>query len=243
MELSPPKSFSFDFEEALKTGFYTSGTTGCGKSDIGMYCADVLRHNGVTVIVFDPSKDWMTRYPIPYVVNFKVNSSAKPLNGDLSSVKLKDAIFDVSNLTTLQFQELADQFCWLLYKHQAELPPEARSKYFVIFEEAQIVLPEGAMRAKRLQNVVRLATVGRNFGVRIGVITQFAAMVDKSALRYMGQRFFGWTDEWNDVQRISTMVGDEAEKLKYFKSGEFLYYCPSLGIQDKISIEPYSKNK
>lgn len=241
MELSPPKKFSFNFEEALKTGFYTSGTTGCGKSDIGMYCADILRSNGVTLFVFDPSQDWMTRYPISYIVNFKVNSSARPLSADLSSVKLRDTIFDVSNLTTLQFQEIADQFCWQLYSHQAQTSPEKRGKIFVIFEEAQLVLPEGSMRAKRLQNVVRLATVGRNFGVRIGVITQFAAMIDKNISRYMVQRYYGWTIEWNDVKRIEAAIGEDAEKLRYLKSGEFMYHEPISGTLDKIAIQPYRK--
>lgn len=242
MELSPPKHFQFNFEEALKTGFYTSGTTGCGKSDIGMYAADILRKNGVTLFVFDPSQDWMTRYPISYVVKFKVNNSARPLDVDLAGIKLKDAIFDVSNLTTLQFQEVADQFCWLLFRFQSELPPEQRRKYFVIFEEAQIVLPEGSMRAKRLQNVVRLATVGRNFGVRIGVITQFAAMIDKNICRYMVQRYYGWTIEFNDVRRIEAAIGEDAQRLRYLKSGEFMYHEPISGTLEKIAIEPYRKS-
>lgn len=239
-QLSPIKSFVFDIDEAMKSGVYISGTTGAGKSDIAMYCADQLRKSGIIVMIFDPSQDWITRYPISYIVKFLINRSDDALNGDLNRVKLKDAIFDTSNLTTLQYQELADKFCWLLYKYQADLKPEFRQRFFIFFEEAQIVFPEGVMKAKRLQNVVRLATVGRNYGIRLGIVTQFAAMTDKNILRYMAQRYFGWTDEWNDVRRIETMVGeDDAKSLKTFRSGDFLYYCPSKSIQDKIHIEPF----
>ena len=244
MLLQTLKPFMFDSVEAAKTGFYTSGTTGCGKSDIAMLCADALRAADVTVLIFDPSQDWIERYPIDYYVKFNAPTACSTFNNDLPEVLLQDAIFDTSNLTTLQLQQVAEKFCWLLYRSQAELPKVQRKLYCIIFEEAQIVFPEGVMKSNRLQNVVRLATVGRNFGIRIGVITQFAAMVDKSAVRYMGQRFFGWTDEYNDVRRIGTMLGKEAAaSLKFLKSGEFLYYCPSQRIQEKIAIEPYKSHK
>ncbi len=230
------KPFRFDVQESLKTGLYVSGTTGCGKSDVAMYCADELRKQGVTLFVFDPSQDWSKRYPIKTIYTFKNPNGISHLD----QVKLQDGIFDTSTLTVLQYQELADKFCWLLFKYQAELAEEDRKQFFIIFEEAQILLPQGSLMAKRLQNVVRLLTIGRNYKVRMGVITQFASMVDKNSMRFMSQKWFGWTDEYNDVRRIGTMLGDEeAENLKYYKSGEFTYYFPRNFIQEKISIKPY----
>jgi DNA helicase HerA-like ATPase len=228
----------FNMEEALKSGFYISGTTGCGKTDVGMYCADDLRSQGITVFVFDPSQDWIERYPIRNRVSFSLITDDIDLG--FSDLKLEDTIFDTSRLTTLQFQQLVENFSKAIYLHQAVLKKEERKFCFPIFEEAHTVLPEGVMKSKTLQNLVRLITVGRNYKIRVGMITQFAAMLDKSALRYMGQRYFGWTDEYNDVHRIGTMIGfEESKALKFLKSGEFLYYCPSLHIQEKVSIEPY----
>jgi len=239
MLLETLKPFMFDSEEARKTGFYASGTTGCGKSDIAMLCADALRAADVTVLIFDPSQDWIERYPIDYHIKFNAPTACSTFNNELPSIKMQDTIFDTSNLTTLQLQQVADKFCFLLYKHQAEQSKATRKLYFIIFEEAQIVFPQGAMRAKHLQNVVRLATVGRNFGIRIGTITQFAAMVDKDLTRYFRQKYLGWTDEYNDVRRLSTLIGEEALNLKFLKTGEFLYYKPASGILEKIAILPY----
>lgn len=232
--LSTTKKFSFDVDEALKTGFYVSGTPGSGKSDIAMLCADRLREAGAIVMVWDPSQDWLERYPIPYILTFK----NPPYN--LEAVKLKDAIFDTSSLTVLQMQEAADRFCWLLYNYQAQLPKEQRRQFFLIFEEAQILLPQGSMRAKRLQNIVRMLTVGRNYKIRAGTITQFAAMVDKDATRYMKQRYYGWTSEVNDVSYIGKIIGDvEANNLRYYNAGDFTYDYPNKQILEKIHIEPY----
>jgi hypothetical protein len=232
--LSATKAFSFSVEEALKTGFYVSGTPGSGKSDIAMMCADELRKAGVIVMVWDPSQDWLERYPINYVVTFKNPPYA------LEDVQLKDCIFDTSTLTVLQMQEAADRFCWLLYNYQARKTKEERKQFFIIFEEAQVMIPQGVMRAKRLQNIARVITVGRNYKIRVGLITQFAATVDKDALKSAKERWFGWTDEKNDTDYIGSIVGEEEAKgLRYYSPGEFLFNFPSKNILEKIKIEPY----
>jgi DNA helicase HerA-like ATPase len=233
--------FQFDVGEALKTGFYTSGTTGCGKTDIAMYCVDALREEGVNVFIFDPSQDWDARYRSDLLhVSFKAHNPYASVVNNLSELRLSTSIIDISSLTVLQTQEVAEAFAWMLYKHQAELKPEQRKKYFIVYEEAQTVFPQGALRAKRLQNVVRLLTQGRNYKIRIGMITQFAAMLDKDGMKYQRQRYFGWTDEFNDRKYISHFLGDEAaESLKFLKSGEFLYYEPTSGTLKKIRIDPY----
>ena len=240
LTLSSP--FQFSTAEAAKSGFSISGTTGCGKTVTAFRCVRQLQEAGATIFIFDPSQAWVEDYPINYIVRFGQNLTDGALSAGINAVQVKDCILDVSSLTTLQFQEVADKFCWLLFNLQTRIPKEERRQMYVIFEEAHIVLPEGSMKAKRLQNIVRLATVGRNFKIRVGVITQFASMIDKNILRFAGQRYFGWTDEYNDVLRVSTMIGKEAaESLKYFKTGEFWYYCPSLGIEEKIKVEPFRK--
>jgi hypothetical protein len=234
--LSTTKGFSFSVEEAMKTGFYISGTPGSGKSDVAMRCADRLREAGVTVMVWDPSQDWLERYkPITYQVKFM----NPPYSFD--KLQLKDVIFDTSTLTVLQMQEVIDHFCWLLYTFQAKKLKEDRKPFFLLFEEAQIVAPQGAMRAKRLQNVMRVITVGRNYKIRVGLVTQFASTVDKDCVKSTKQRYFGWTDEMNDVSYIGKIVGeDQAKSLRYYKAGEFLYNFPAQNVLDKIYNEPYA---
>jgi hypothetical protein len=239
LSLSSP--FQFSTEEACKSGFSLTGTSGCGKTVTAFHCVRQLQLAGALIIVFDPSQAWL-KYPyIKSVTNFGQNLSSGAIEAGIHSIAVTDRVIDVSTLTTMQFQEVADKFCWLLFNMQARLPEGQRKQIFILFEEAHIVLPEGSMKSKRLQNVVRLVTVGRNYKIRVGVITQFAAMLDKSILRFAGQRYFGWTDEFNDLQRIATMIGKEqAETLKYYKTGDFFYYAPALGIEEKIHVQPFA---
>jgi hypothetical protein len=97
------------------------------------------------------------------------------------------------------------------------------------------------MRSKLYQNTVRVMTQGRNFKVRFMCITQFAALIDKNAMRYMKQRYFGYTDEPNDVDYIARIVGkNEAEKLQSLDVGEFVYF--NRGKLSKIQIKPYENS-
>ena len=231
-----PSPFKFNVEEALKSGLYTSGTTGCGKTDVAMYCVDQLRKAGVYCAVFDPSQDWLRRYPASNVVTIDSISS-------IDKIHLKSAtILDISSLTVPQTQEIVERFCQRIFEFQARTPIENRKKIMIIFEEAHTEFPQGILRAKRMQNAVRLLTQGRNFNIRMGMITQFAALIDKSAIRYMTQRFFGWSDEKNDLDFISSFIGEEtAQNLKYLPSGDFIYSFPRENILEKIHIEPYGR--
>ncbi len=57
-------------------------------------------------------------------------------------------------------------------------------------------------------------------------------------MKYMTQRYFGYTDELNDVEYLRGFVGKKwSEKLKTLKSGEFLYY--HRGSVRRIRIKPY----
>lgn len=84
-----------------------------------------------------------------------------------------------------------------------------------------------------------VVTEGRGYNIRFGCITQFASMLDKNALRYMRQRFFGATDELNDVNYIEGFIGDKAEELKTLKAGQFIYSHPAKNILRKIQIKPH----
>ena len=236
MELFKKGKFQFNVAEALKSGLYVSGTTGCGKSDIAMYCLDKLREKGVISVIFDPSQDWVDRYPASVV------TPSNTPNRPFAQIVLTGAtVVDISMCTIEQTKLLVEKFSEQLFLQQARQPKEKRQTYFVLFEEGQTEFPQGALRAKAMQNVVRLATQGRNYKIRVGVVTQFAAMLDKDIMKFMNQRYFGWTAEPNDVDYIGEMLGDDevAENLKYFDSGDFLYWYPAKNILEQIHINPY----
>jgi len=232
-----------DVKEALRSGLYACGTTGVGKSDIGMYAADKLMKEGVIVVVFDPSGDWIERSSIPvYTQPDKNNWTWRGLFGTTSM------IFDMSKLTVQQQQEFVEWFCKTIMQVQSELPSAQRNHYFLIFEEAQIYFPEGCMRAKRYQETVKMMSVGRNkiYQVRFMCITQFSSMIDKKAMRYMKQRYFGATDEPNDVEYVQKFFPrknreDIGVTVGTLEAGEFIY---KYGKKTKlINIEPFSTER
>lgn len=226
--------FHVDIIEALKSGVYVSGTTGTGKSDVAMYIVERLMKEGITVFVFDPSQDWRDRSSVPHCVT--VYDHLDLTLGD----REHSTVFDISRLTIPDQKRLVEWFCKTIFEHQARILSQDRKQYFVIFEEAHTYLPQGCMKAKAYQNTVRLLTQGRNYKVRMGIITQFASMVDKNAMRYMKQRYFGSTDEPNDVSYIRTFLNQNADTLKTLDAGQFLYYHS--GKITKIAVEPYQSN-
>ena len=247
-------SFPINVEEALKSGVYCSGTTGTGKSDIGMYIVDEMKEYvkehyielGLTkpeimFIVFDPTQDWLTRSSLDYVFD--------PKNPDTTNIwksTTKNFIFDTSMMDDHEQQQFIEQFCDTIMDVWASLKPEQRKPVFIIFEEAHTVFGEGQIRSKRLRHTRRMMTQGRNFNIRFMCITQFAAMIDKNAMRYMKQRYFGSTDEPNDVEYIVKFfpkaMKDYAEKtLRQMQAGEFLY---KNGYDfDQFKIAPYHSEK
>jgi hypothetical protein len=52
-------------------------------------------------------------------------------------------------------------------------------------------------------------TVGANFNLRFGAITQFPAMLDKALVKITQQRYFGFTTENNDLNYVKGFVGKE----------------------------------
>ena len=68
-EATKMASSCFDAKEALQSGSYISGTKCSGKSDLGMIHADELMKLGVTVLVFDSTRDWINRSSIPNYIS------------------------------------------------------------------------------------------------------------------------------------------------------------------------------
>lgn len=237
---------TFDPQEALKSGCYISGTTGSGKSDLGMLHAEQLMHEDVTVIVFDATMDWMRRSSVPYVI------TVEPEKNFQYSFDLEHSfIFDMSLLNVEQQKQLVKMVCSELWHHQVRAAQAGKTLqwFYVVFEEGHIYFPQGCMRSKEYGQLVQIVTGGRNFKIRFEVITQFASMIDKDVMKYMRQRYFGYTDEPNDTEYVSGFLGREYSKqLESLKAGQFLYkygrqireiYNPI--YESKTEPQPYPK--
>jgi len=226
--------FEFDVAEAMKSGCYVSGTTGTGKSDVGMYSAKALMEHGVIVVVFDSTQDWQTRSSIARFETLNLPY--------IDKIPELSTVYDISLLSVLQRQRLIEGFCGDIYRYQAMKKANERRQYFLIFEEAHNYFKEGFMRAKRFGNSAMLLSEGRNYSVRFMCITQFANLLDKTAMTYMRLRYFGYSSEPNDTEYIARFFPKEdrdgiKKSLRNLKNGEFLTMNGQI-----ISIKPFESS-
>jgi len=220
------EDFNFDVSEALQNGIYTVGTRGCGKSDLNMMLSERLMKQGVIVLVFDPSMDWLKRSNVSKYVTVQPFT---PI-----TIPTESMIYDLSLLTLPEQKSYVERFNRALFEHQIN---NGSQWYFCIFEEAHQYFPQGCLRAKAFQYSVRLLTQGRNFRISMALVTQFSSMLDKDTLKFMQQRFFGASNEPNDLRYLHGFLGKDAEQLKTLDNGSFLYF--NKGKISKVSIEPY----
>jgi len=195
------KTIPIDTTEAMQTGTFTSGTSGSGKTILNFHFAEQLMKQGTIVYVIDPSQKWVTHSGIPNVIRITYPMRIEWQDGTVR----QSTIFDVSMLTFPQRVEFTNVFCKTI------LDSRKISKYrpdtFVVFEEGQLYFPQGSMRStKRQSPAIELITNGRNYNTRYGVITQFPSMIDKLLVKMTKQRYFGWTNEPNDVRYIAEII-------------------------------------
>jgi len=224
------EKFDVDVKELFEANGLILGSRHTGKSDIAMRICDRAKKKAI-IVVFDPSQDWMKRSSIgQYMKLERVRSLDVPT---------ESMIYDISLLGPMQQADLVENFSKRLFEFQAKTPEP--KQYLIIFEEAHTYFPQGCMRAKRLQNTVKLLSVGRNLNVACVLISQFASMIDKFAVKHaMAQAWFGFTREPNDLRYLRQILGEEVEELGKLEDGEFVYL--NRNKTSKINIEPYFNN-
>ena len=225
-KLENSNDLNFDVQEALANGVYTCGTRNTGKSDLNMKLADIMRCNDVIVLVFDPSMDWLKRSGIQKYL------TVQPFTP--TTIPTESIIYDLSLLTLSEQKGYVERFNRALFEYQIN---NGSHWYFCIFEEAHQYFPQGCLRAKAFQYSVRLLTQGRNFRISMALITQFSSMLDKDTLKFMQQRFFGASNEPNDLRYLQGFLGKDANQLKTLDNGCFFYFHK--GTLSKVHIETY----
>lgn len=229
-------SLIFDTKEAMDTGFFCCGTSQSGKTNLAKWLVQMLKEAGIIVYVFDVSQAWNSG-PIKNVVS---------IMGVEKSIQFNDStVFDLSALPVRKKIRFVDTLCGHLYGQHVN--GETSHKEFIVFEEAQTYLPNGCMRLairreSPCENVLNVVTVGANYDLRFGLITQFPAMVDKTPVKIAQQRYLGWTCEKNDVDYLKGFIGkDWAAKLRDLERGQFIYQCRNR--IELMQTEVYGKSK
>jgi len=210
-----PLPFSFDLGEAMRTGIFISGTSGYGKTNLAFHLAQEMVRNGIGINVFDPSQAWRNS-GIPTTHQFQ---TYEKLETDYP--KEKSIVYDISLLYVEQQKQLITTIIRDMFNRAVRL--KTRPRKVIIFEECQLLVPQGRLQSTEAQEVLRLMTVGRNFNLRFILITQRPATVDKTAVSLCGQKYLGRVDELNDIKYLRNWIGDWVEKLPSLNIGQFIY--------------------
>ena len=213
-ETQETESLMFDVNEAMASGIFISGTSGSGKTNLAFHFAKKLMQHGVVVFTLDPSQAWQNS-SIP--TNLTIPQPTQPTQ---INWKAESTIFDISTLYVKDQRKFTEQFCQAIFTAATN---GFNPKIFIFFEDAQLYIPNHGLRANVFQEVMRLITCGRNYNIRFGLITQFASMVDKTAIKMCKQRYFGWTNEKNDLAYLKNFLGNRASELETLATGQFLY--------------------
>lgn len=151
----------------------------------------------------------------------------------------ESVIYDLSQLSPIESQIVVERFSKRLFGYQAEISD--RKQYLIVFEESHVYFPQGCMKAKRMQNSVRMLSVGRNVDIAVLLVSQFASMIDKFAVKHsLSQTWLGFSREPNDLRYLKEIIGDHVKELTKLEDGQFMFMDRN-GIS-KIAIEPFDAN-
>jgi len=226
-----PQDFNVDLKELYESNGLVLGSRHTGKSDIAMMTCERAMKGNAIVVVFDPSLDWIQRSPITQYIKVEPYTNLEVPNESI--------IYDLSLCSPLKAQKIVEDFNEKLFESQVQATD--RKQYLVIFEESHSYFFQGVMRAKRMQNSVKLLSVGRNVDIAVLLISQFPSMIDKFCVKHaMSQSWYGFTREPNDLKYLKLILGETSDQLPKLNDGEFLYLTRS-GLS-KIQIEPYKNN-
>lgn len=222
---------SFDVEEAMNSGIFVSGTSGCGKNTLAFWLTRKLIEHGVIVFVIDPSQTWKNNRDIESVLT--IPQSDKPIRVDW---RAESTIFDISMLYVRNQRKFVNAFCGEVFNKATH---GFKPNVFVWLEDAELYVPNNSLRSNDTQELLRLIGCGRNYNIRYGLITKFSAMVDKLVIKLCKQRFFGWSNEKNDLTYLKGFLGDRSSELGDLQVGEFLYSYS--GKIAKVKTERFDK--
>jgi len=196
----------------LKTGAFISGSKGSGKTTLAMSLADSLMKEGCVVKVFDISGQWRVKSSIPNLfIPISTTLPNMPLNTSV--------IFDLTLLTPREMRNFITKI--LRHDFMRQVKTAQRNWIVYIFEECQLLIPQGKLRSNLAQEVLRILTVGRNYNVSYIAITQRPATVDTTVLELTDVQFFGKCTGQNDLKKLKNYVPN-VERLKQLKVGEFI---------------------
>jgi len=210
-----PSDFEIDVNEALRSGVFICGGKGTTKTNLAKIITDKLLRLGYVVKVFDISKAWL-KSSIPYVYEITTNVRT---NIDL----YRSVIFDLSRLLPKDAKRFISLILAAEWDMQVKLDEYQRQWIVYVFEETQMLTPQGSLRSNEAQQTLRLMTTGRNYNLGYIAITQRPALCDTSVFELTFQKYFARMNGENDLRKVANYIGAKAYYLEKLRLGEFFY--------------------
>jgi hypothetical protein len=231
------ETLNFNVKEAMSSGVFVCGCRQVsGKTNLAKNLVQALIDSSVLVYILDPSRAWSTNSPIMRTAKFTGNES---VSVDLS----RSVVLDLAELGYNARADITNQVCKALL--DLHLKSGFTQPTVLVFEECQATLYNGALRSPAKNgSVADYILIGGNFGCSFVAVTQFSSQVDKQLVKAAGQRFFGRTDEANDLKYLRNFFENDKRKeleqqLRTLNLGEFLYQ--HRGSTQKFKVERYQK--
>jgi len=212
----------FDVDDGKDAGVFVSAIRQHGKTKLAQLLADLYIDDDCLVRVFDTSQAWNSSN-IPTKVTLRqphkiVYPSDQSIIFDISRLYLQQQRFTIQTILGTDFQT------------RVESPnPKLEQWIIYFFEEAQIILPNGSLRANYAQEAFRTISVGANYNLGYMLITQRPADVSTKAISRCGILYLGKHFESNDITKLKKFLGwrkynDTHERLSSLKKREFYHF-------------------
>lgn len=214
--------YPLDIDEAKRSNILVTGTNQTGKSLLSMAIADILMNEDWRVLTFDSVGHWREKSSIPeYLI-----ATQKNLEWTITDESL---IYDISRLLPFFQREYLEVVLSELWNHAIETKPNYWS--LIILEEAHLYMRY--IRGLVSQNLMRMASVGANWKIRILAISPSLTGLDSEFIRLSQQRHhFRLGNELNSKRRMRAYYGLDYTRISLkLPIGTCLYY-----LNEKLTI-------
>lgn len=212
---------AFNLNEAINENILISGCNRSGKSNLAMNVASILQTLG-QVIVVDSSGIWKRKSDIPLYYHIKYRNQSYPI------MKRQSIVYDTSYLRSTEQKEFLNDLTDAVWYRNLENPQQT----WLIIEESSNFCRN--VRGRLSENILRIASVGRNIGVRLALITIDLALIDVVFTRLSSQRFHGKLNiEANSKRRFKAYYGKDWQYIAThdLETGWFIWLS-----EDKLQV-------
>jgi len=218
----------FSIDEQIDSNTLICGANKTGKTRLSCGIASLLENLNWKIIAFDAVGNYKTVSDIPTYCNITKRNYDKEEKVWFYPQPKNSIIFDMSLLRPNKQKLFVDSVLESLWNTQVRKPSK---QTLVILEEAQLFMRN--IRGAAAQNLLRLATAGRNHKIRLLAITVDLALIDTAFIRLCSQRYYARLNvEENSKRKFKSFHGkDWCRVVQELDLGFFVYM-----VKEKLQV-------